>query len=239
VRVLAVNHGPLVRSELFGEVSRESGHELVEWEIGAEPRPAGGFEAVLVLGGHQNVGEEVAYPWLEQEYALLRTLVETETPLFAVCLGAQTLAHAFGGRVARLPERQAGFSEVRLTEAGGRDPVLGALPARFEALVGNFYGFEVPPGGVELAVSDVQPQAFRIGQRAWGVQFHPEARRGQVLEWFEADGEDNLPRPLAELERELEAKIEGWQRIGRALCRAFLAAAAAPLTRQPPNSDGL
>ena len=241
MRVLAVNHGPLVRSELFGVVIVEAGHELVEWAIGAEPRPAGPFEAALVLGGHQNVGEEAKYPWLEQEYELLRTFVEGGTPLFTVCLGAQTLAHALGGRVAKLPERQAGFSEVRLTEAGGRDPVLGVLPPRFEALVGNAYGFELPPGAVELAVSDVQPQAFRIGERAWAVQFHPEARRGQVLGWFEADGEDNLPRPLAELERELEAKIDGWHRLGRALCLAFLAAAAGPVAAsgQPPNSAGL
>ena len=239
MRVLSVNHGPLVRSELFGVVIGEAGHELVEWEIGAEPRPPGAFGAVLVLGGHQNVGEEAEYPWLEEEYELLRGLVEGGTPLFAVCLGAQTLSHSLGGRVTKLPERQAGFSEVRLTEAGARDPVLGVLPPRFEALVGNFYGFDVPPGGVELAVSDVQPQAFRIGERTWAVQFHPEARRGQVLGWFEADGEDNLPRPLAELERELEAKIDGWHLLGRALCRAFLEAAAEPPARQPPNSAGL
>ncbi len=226
MRVLSVNHGPLVRAELFGVVIAEAGHELVEWEIGAQPRPGGAFDAAFVLGGHQNVGEEDEYPWLEAEYELLRGLVEADTPLFAVCLGAQTLSHSFGGRVARLPERQAGFSEVRLTEAGIRDPVLGVLPHRFEALVGNFYGFEVPAGAVELARSEVQPQAFRIGERAWAVQFHPEARRGQVLGWFEADGEENLPRPLAELERELEAKIDGWHRLGRALCGAFLEAAA-------------
>ncbi len=72
----------------------------------------------------------------------------------------------------------------------------------------------MPRGAVELASSDVQPQAFRMGERAWAVQFHPEARRGQVLRWFELDGE-TLPRPLAELERELEAKIDGWHRLGR------------------------
>jgi len=238
VRVLSINHGPQVRSELFGVVIGQAGHELVEWEIGARPQPRGRFEAVLVLGGHQNVGEEELYPWLEEEYELLRGFVGSDTPLFAICLGAQTLAHAFGGRVAKLAERQAGFSEVVLTDAGARDPVLGVLPRRFEALVGNFYGFETPPSGVELAVSELQTQAFRIGERAWAVQFHPEARRGQVLGWFEADGEETLPSPLAELERELEAKIEAWHRLGRALCTAFLAAASAP-PPQPPNSDGL
>jgi GMP synthase-like glutamine amidotransferase len=224
LRILAVNHGELVRSELFGVTAREAGHEVVEWEIGAEPHPAGAFDAYFVLGGHMNVGEEDEHPWLEDEYELLRGLVADKAPTFAICLGAQTLAHAFGGRVQRLPEQQAGFIEVELTEAGAADPVLGVLPQRFEALVGNGYGFEVPGIGVELATSAVQPQAYRVGPRAWAVQFHPEANRGQVLRWFELD-ESVLPRPIAELERELEAKIDGWHRLGRRLCEAFLASA--------------
>jgi GMP synthase-like glutamine amidotransferase len=232
VRVLSITHGELVRSELFGEVVLDAGHELVEWEIGTGPRPAGDFAAVLVLGGHMNVGEEAEYQWLADEYELLRGLVAAGTPLFAVCLGAQTLAHALGARVERLPARQAGFVEVTLTAAGSSDPVLGALPPRFEALVGNAYGFEVPSVGIELATSPVQPQAYRIGAAAWAVQFHPEARRGQVLRWFESD-EEALPRPLAELERELEAKIDGWHRLGRRLCLAFLDAADGS-TAQPP-----
>jgi GMP synthase-like glutamine amidotransferase len=232
MRVLSIVHGPTVRSELFGDVIREGGHELLEWEIGEAPQPGGAFDAVLVLGGHQNVGEEREHPWLEDEYRLLRELVARGTPLFAICLGAQTLAHAFGARVARLPVRQAGFVAVELTDDGRRDSVLGALPARFGALVGNFYGFEVPAGAVELAASAVQPQAFRVGASAWAVQFHPEARRDQVLGWYEADGEHTLPRPLAELRQELDARIGEWHRLGRTLCESFLRAAAGATGRQ-------
>jgi GMP synthase-like glutamine amidotransferase len=228
VRVLAVNHGPLVRSELFGEVILENGHELIEWHIGFDPPPEGDFDAVLVLGGQMNVGEEPDNPWLEDEYAMMRQLVDSELPLFAICLGAQTLANSFGGHVYRLPEQQVGFVEVKLTKAGQSDPVLGVLPEHFEALVGNHYAFNVPRHGIPLARSDVQAQAFRMGERAWAVQFHPEARRGQVLAWFEEDEKANLlPRPLAEIELELEAKIEGWHRLGRKLCLAFLAVAEA------------
>ena len=110
MRVLSVNHGPLVRSELFGDVIVEAGHELVEWQIGAESRPAGDFEAVVVLGGEMNVGEERDHPWLEDEYAMLRNLVDAELPLFAICLGAQTLAHALGGDVSAFPSSRPGSS---------------------------------------------------------------------------------------------------------------------------------
>jgi GMP synthase-like glutamine amidotransferase len=84
----------------------------------------------------------------------------------------------------------------------------------------------VPDGAVLLADSSIQPQAFRMGERAWAVQFHPEARREQALDWFRQDGHD-LPRPLDELERELDQKMGGWHELGTRLCRAFLRAATA------------
>src|SRR5262249_36985948 len=135
VRVLAVVHGPLVRSERFGEFVREQGHELVEWELPTQGPPPDGFDAVLVFGGRMNVGEEAENPWLEEEYALLGSWVADEVPLLGVCLGGQTLAHAAGGRVRRAAIWRAGFYEVGLTDEGRDDPVLGVLPPRFEALL--------------------------------------------------------------------------------------------------------
>jgi GMP synthase (glutamine-hydrolysing) len=224
VRVLSLIHGPLVRAELFGDVILEGGHELVEWDIRKLGAPTESFDAVIVFGGEMNVGEEERHPWLRDEYELLQTWVEDGTPLLGVCLGAQTLAHAAGARVGRAAARQLGFLEVSLSPAGLADPVLGVLPPRFEALFGNSYAFEVPPGGVELAFSAAASQAFRIGERAWGVQFHPEARRDQVLAWFKDD--TSLPRPLPELAQELDEEIEHWHELGRALCGAFLDAAS-------------
>jgi GMP synthase (glutamine-hydrolysing) len=223
VRVLALIHGPLVRSELFGEIVREDGHELVEWELPSQGPPPDGFDAVMVFGGRMNVGEEDENPWLDVEYELLRAWVGEEKPLLGVCLGAQALAHATGGRVGRAPRRHAGFYEVVLTEAGRDDPVLGVLPDRFDALLANAYEFEPAPNASRLAATDVQQQAFRVGPRAWGVQFHPEARRDQVLAWW-SDGRE-LPRPLPVLTGELDAKLPPWHDLGRKICGAFLEAA--------------
>jgi GMP synthase-like glutamine amidotransferase len=223
MRILSLTHGAGVRSELWGDVVREEGHELVEWEISERGAPAdGAFDAVLVFGGEMNVGEESEHPWLEDEYELLRGWVAGGTPLLGVCLGAQTLAHALGGSVGRAPEQLAGFYATELTDAGAADAVLGVLPRRFDALNANAYAVTLPAGAVELARGPV-PQALRVGPRAWGVQFHPEVRHAQVLDWFRRS--QRLPKPLGELEADLDAKLPAWQELGRRLCRAFLAAA--------------
>ena len=213
-----------MRSELFGDVVRDEGHELVEWELPRQGPPQDGFDAVLVFGGRMNVGEEADNPWLDDEYELLRGWVAAEKPLLAVCLGGQTLAHATGGRVARAPRWQAGFYDVELTEEGREDPVLGVLPPRFEALLANAYEFEPPADATRLAATADQQQAFRVGRRAWGLQFHPEARKEQVVAWW-SDGRE-LPRPLATLSGELDEKLPAWQELGRKVCLAFLDAAS-------------
>jgi GMP synthase-like glutamine amidotransferase len=224
VRILSLTHGPLVRPELFGDVARDEGHELVEWEIASQGvPPSNDYDAVMVFGGRQNVGEELQHPWLNDEYELLRGWIDAETPLLGVCLGAQTLAHALGGRVRPLDgDALAGLYETELTDEGEADPVLGVLPRRFEALNANGYTFELPPDAVELARGPVS-QAYRAGPRAWGVQFHPEVRREQVLTWW--SDRAALPKPLAELERDLDEKLPTWQEHGRRLAGAFLASA--------------
>ena len=77
----------------------------------------------------------------------------------------------------------AGFYETTLTEAGAPIRCSASLPRTFEALNANAYEFTCPTGAVDAGAGPV-PQAFRAGERAWGVQFHPEVRRDQVLEWF-------------------------------------------------------
>jgi GMP synthase-like glutamine amidotransferase len=226
MRVLAVIHGPLVRAELFGDVIEAEGHVLDEWDIRVQGAPPqSGYDAVLVLGGDQNVGEELIHPWLHEEYDALLRWVADDVPLLGICLGAQTLARALGADVGKIASGPlAGFYETELTEAGIADPVLGVLPARFEAMNGNGYTFAVPADAVELARAAL-PQAFRAGRRAWGVQFHPEVRQEQAMAWFSAEP-DELPRSLDEIEAELSEKLPRWHEHGRALCLAFLGAAA-------------
>ena len=222
MRVLAVIHSRDAGPELYGEVVTADGHELHEWDIARHGAPPRDVDAVMVFGGDQNVGDEVRHPWLHEEYDALRTWVADGTPLLGVCLGAQTLAHAFGGTVRRADAPLAGFYPTELTDEGAHDRVLGVLPRRFDAFHANEYAFTVPPDATELARGPVS-QAFRVGERAWAVQFHPEIHRDHVLSWFEGDWTPRRPEDIA---AELDEKLPAWQELGTRLCRAFLETAA-------------
>ena len=226
MRLLSLVHGPLVRSELFADVAREDGHSVDEWSVDADPappRPLESYDAVFVFGGHMNVDEEDRHPWLLGEDVLVRELVERGVPLLGVCLGGQLLAKAAGAFVGPSPGREAGFVRVRLTSAARSDPLFGSLPSEFDVFSVHEYAFEVPADGVELARSSVCSQAFRFGELAWGIQFHPEIRIWQIEKWLR--GDPAFP-DAEEILAELRARYDEWSDFGATLCRSFLAAAA-------------
>lgn len=213
MRILTVTHGENVGPELFADVAAAAGHELQEWDMPRQGPPPRDVEAVAVFGGHQNVGEEADYPWLEDEYAALDAWVHDGVPLFAVCLGAQALAHALGASVDRREEQLAGFYPTALTDEGMADPVLGALPRDFEPFNGNAYSFALPREAVLLADGPCL-QAYRVGGSAWAVQFHPELKRPTFQSWFP-------DRPLGNVAE----KLATWRPLGTWLFGAFLDAA--------------
>src|SRR5204863_8678885 len=137
--------------------------------------------------------------------------------------GAQLLAMAASAPVGPSSEPEVGWFEVELTAEGRDDPVLGFLPSRFEAFQWHFYTHGLPAGAVELARSRVCTQAFRLGESAWGVQFHPEVTLEQVESWV--DEEEDLPVEAGPLIAETRERIDAWNALGRKLCAGFVDAA--------------
>ena len=124
---------------------------------------------------------------LTAEAALLREAVERGIPVLGVCLGAQLLAHALGGRVVRLPQRIIAGSRSTPLPAAAGDPVIGVLPDGAMALHWNEDGIEPPPGAVELLAAATAPsRRSATANCAWGVQFHPEVHAEGLDSWYEA-----------------------------------------------------
>ncbi len=224
MRVLAVTHGPSVGTGVFAEAVRAAGHELTEWSVPVTPdaRPDG-HDATIVLGGGMHADQEELHPWLLPELAFIGRELEAGMPLLGVCLGAQLVARAAGGRVVRAPEKEVGWHEVELTEAGLADPVLSSLPPRLEAFQWHHYTWELP-AATELARGRGLAQAYRLGESAWCVQFHPEVTGAQIERWIGEDPDD--VDDVAALRAATQERIGGWNRLGRAFCTAFLREAA-------------
>jgi GMP synthase (glutamine-hydrolysing) len=145
------------------------------------------FDGIVAFGGEQSVRDIARDPVLTAEAELLRDAVARGVPVLGVCLGAQLLAHALGGSVARLQQRIVAWTPIEPLPAAAGDPVLGSLPAGSMALHWNEDGFEPPPGAVELLRRPHgSAEGFRYGDRAWGVQFHPEVDSDSLDGWYRA-----------------------------------------------------
>jgi GMP synthase-like glutamine amidotransferase len=146
------------------------------------PDSAGRMSGLVVMGGPMGVHDDL--PWLEDERALLRAAVGAGLPVLGVCLGAQQLAAALGAEVTSGPAPECGVGEVHLTTDAIGDPVFGPAPTPLPCVHWHSDTFSLPEGAVRLARNDAyENQAFRVGERAYGLQFHVEVTASLVAHW--------------------------------------------------------
>jgi GMP synthase-like glutamine amidotransferase len=229
MRVLSIVHeaGPTGGGGIFERAVPERGHRLDRWVAADGEAPPGDpadWDAVMVFGGAMHPDQDAEHPWLAGEARFLESALADGVPLLGVCLGAQLIARAAGGLVGPADAPEVGWFEVSRGD-GADDPVIGALPGRFRAFQWHYYTFELPAGAVQLAASAAARQAYRLGDRVWGIQFHAEVDRTMLDHWLR-EGEDELPKPIEELRAETDRYLSGWNAQGRMLCDAFLDEAA-------------
>jgi GMP synthase-like glutamine amidotransferase len=192
---LVVQHVAPERSFAIGEALDAAGVEIeIRRTFAAEPLPQGleDFDGLVVMGGPMSATSDEGFPTRRHEIALLGQALELELPTLGVCLGSQLLATAAGGRVLRgSAGLEIGWAPVWLSAAAGEDPLLAAAPTAMTVLHWHGDTYDLPRGAVHLASSEqYMQQAFRVGDRAWGLQFHLEVDEVAVAGFVEAFGED-------------------------------------------------
>jgi GMP synthase (glutamine-hydrolysing) len=230
MRALALVHQPDAGPGVFAEAMEEAGVELDTWSIGRRgegpPREIADYGAILTFGGAMNADQEDRHPWLRFEKDFLAAMLEDEVPVLAVCLGCQLLAEAAGGTVRRAAEPEIGWRPVEVTADGAADPLLAPLAPGFDSFQWHSYEAVPPAGAVILARSPGCAQAYRLGELAWGIQFHAEVSAADAEHWIDDYRSDEdavrIGLDAAALRAETGEKIEGWNRLGRELCGRFL-----------------
>ena len=245
LRVLVLQHLPVEHPGTVGARLREGGCELatVELDHGEPIGDLDAFDLMVVMGGPMDVWDEDGHPWLRPEKEAIRRWVrELERPFLGICLGHQLLADALGGAVDPMPAPEVGLAPVHVTEAGGDDPLLFGLPSPLCGL--QWHGSEVtrlPMGAVTLATNETcAVQAFRVGDRAWGLQFHVEVGQDTVAEWASVPtyrealagagvDEDGFASAVAE-------RLAPMERLSATITERFMAAADRTAALDGPGS---
>jgi len=139
---------------------------------------------LVVLGGAMSVHDVHDHPWLVAERDLLASATSEGLTVLGVCLGAQQLAMALGAEVTTGSLPEIGPGQVMLTAEGLEDPVLGPAGPAFPCMHWHADTFAIPEGGVRLSGNAMfANQAFRYGERAYGLQFHVELDAAQAETW--------------------------------------------------------
>jgi GMP synthase (glutamine-hydrolysing) len=144
-----------------------------------------GYDALVILGGPMNVDEMDRHAHLRHEVRVIREALDLGRPVLGICLGAQLLAHAMGAHVGRASEPEIGWYEVTRSADATGDALLGHFAEVERVFQWHGYTFEMAPGATHLASSERCPnQAFRVGDAAWGLQFHLEVDQPMIARWL-------------------------------------------------------
>ena len=166
-----------------GRVHLVAAHDGVA--VSTDPAETGA-DAVVLLGGGLMPDTDLDHPFLPAERELVRACVRQRVPLLGICLGGQLMAYALGGEVREnhgTPER--GVVALSLRPSTRQDPLFARLFDEVPVVQNHADAITaLPDGATWLAATSACPyQAFRVGDRAWGVQFHPEADADRVASW--------------------------------------------------------
>ena len=150
------------------------------------PAPVNEADALIFMGGSMSANDDSLFITREIEY--IRGAVSGGKPVLGVCLGAQLIAKALGARVYANHVKEAGWAPVTFADAARRDALFTGMAE--DEVIFHWHGetFDLPSGAELLASSAAcRNQAFRVGDRIYGLQFHLEVTPAMIVEWCRED----------------------------------------------------
>jgi GMP synthase-like glutamine amidotransferase len=239
-RAIVLKHIEFEGPAAIAELVLQEGYQLeirslhrgddVPWDLRCD-------ELLIVMGGPMGVGdlERPEYPHLRVEVELLKRRIFEEAPVLGICLGAQLLAHAAGGAV--YPMRtddgshrlyEVGWAPIRFYHSE-RNGVLAGMPGETRVLHWHGDTFDLPPGARLLASSAVcRNQAFQLGSRLFGLQFHCETAAEDIDNFLHAEADfvrkANGTAGVAQLREDTSRYIDSFRDVGDRLLRNILRA---------------
>jgi GMP synthase (glutamine-hydrolysing) len=185
------------------------------------PSEPGDYAGLIMMGGPMSANDVADHAFLEESMSLIRSFGLASKPVLGICLGAQVIARAYGGEVFRMSGLEAGYVGMHTTEAAAADPVFKNLTGKFTAFHTHYDAVRNIPDAVVLANGGMSAvQAFRVGAKTYGMQFHPEATIDIARDWVRKFGAvfcKDEPRLITHLDQDFAAHYAESSRLCRNL----------------------
>jgi GMP synthase-like glutamine amidotransferase len=149
---------------------------------------------LIIMGGPMSVNDEHAYPWLQAEKKFIADAITNGKKVLGICLGAQLIASALGSKVYHNPNKEIGWFPIELVNQNENPNLKHIFPSRLEVFHWHGETFDLPAQAIPFARSEgCDNQAFRIGDRVFGLQFHLEVTPVTVTSLIEQCHSDLIP----------------------------------------------
>lgn len=186
--ILFIKHIDIEGPGTLGNYLDQQGYELKVIDLSNGdifPSDLDYIEAVVSLGGPMNVYEETKYPFLQHENEFIQKVIQNNTPFLGICLGSQLLAKAAGSTVTKSTQKEIGFFDVELSNNSSEDLLFKNLSKCINVFQWHEDMSLVSERIQPLAFSNNQTilQAFKVGDCAYGLQFHVEITEDDIEDW--------------------------------------------------------
>lgn len=189
--VLVVQHDPDDHLNELAIPLVEAGLGLWPWHTYSDPDLAldpADYAGIVSLGAAAGVGDEADLGWMATERKLLEGALALGVPVLGICFGAQLLASVAGGKVRRAKRPEIGWTRVTMTDEAARDPLVACLGSAPQVMQFHYDTFDLPATATILGRTGELIEAYRVGDRAWGLQFHIEVGPAAILSWLATHG---------------------------------------------------
>lgn len=164
------------------------------------------FDLLIALGGPMSVNDEATLPWLAPEKRLIAAAIDRGIGVLGICLGAQLIAAVKGAKVYPADEKEIGWHAVSGTS---RETSAFRLPDHAEVFHWHGETFDLPAHAVNLARSaSCTNQAFQLGSRVLGLQFHLEMTRDSVARMLDHCKSDLVSGRYVQSESQIRSAAE-------------------------------
>ncbi|MEH2466252.1 type 1 glutamine amidotransferase [Nostoc sp.] len=175
---------------------------------------------VIVMGGPMNIYEDDKYPWLTLEKHFIAEAIKKNKIVIGICLGSQLIANVLGSKVYKDKEKEIGWYPIKMSIEAQNSAVFASLPPSFTVFHWHGDTFDLPPGAVRIASSEVcANQAFIYGDRVLGLQFHLESTKDSVRQIIENCASELVTGKYIQEPEEILARDDDFSNINTAMSK--------------------